>query len=398
MDEGTPRSRACRAIPPLAGHAIALTGHRRSDELAALVEAVGATTLVGPMLRVRPDGDHRGGLWAATAAVIACPPDYFIATTAIGVRAWLDAAATWGLRNDLVDALRRTRIVARGPKVVGALHTASLPIWRSDRTGTIADVVDALAAQRLDGARVAVQVPATEGALFVARVEQLGANVVAVDAYDLAAPDDPSAAGRLVRAVAERRVSAVTFTSRAAVRNFAAIARDDGVADGVVDALRRHVLPLCVGAVTAGAIVDLGVTPSVPAEPTLGAMVETLAADLWQRHHRHLRSGTGSEVVLQGRLVVDRRASVLLSDREAAVLRRLTDAAGRVVGGDSLLRSVWPNEDVDPAVIETTMARLRRRLRGTGVVIETVRRRGYVVRSRVEHCDPAANLSTPVPA
>jgi DNA-binding winged helix-turn-helix (wHTH) protein len=64
-----------------------------------------------------------------------------------------------------------------------------------------------------------------------------------------------------------------------------------------------------------------------------------------------------------------------------------------VVGNDALLRAVWPHEAVDPAAVETTVARVRRRLRGTGLTIDTVRRRGYVLRCAVADCETTPNLS-----
>jgi uroporphyrinogen-III synthase len=406
MHEGTDRLRDCRVIPPLAGHTVALTGERRSHELAVHLEACGATTMVGPVLQARADGDVLGRLWAATAAIIACPPDYLVATTATGMRSWLDGAAAWGLREDLVAALGSTRVLARGPKVEGALHAAGLAVWFADRSGRLDGLLDALAAQGVRGARVAVQVPGQDGEAVMARVAELGANVVAVDAYELGRPDDLGPARRLVRAVAERRVSAVTFTSRAAARTFVDLARVEQLGEPVMAALAGDVVPFCVGPVAAGGLAEAeatGVAAVWPAQPTLGAMVDALSSELRRRHHRHLRTADGVEVVVQGRSVAGPSSMVLMSDREGALLRQLVESAGRVVSTDVLLRRVWTGEDVEPAVIETTMARLRRRLRGTGITVETRRRRGYLLPVDVVNCGQLiasgpANLSAPAVA
>jgi len=118
---------SCREILPLAGHLIGVTGDRRVEELAALLRSLGGTVLHGPTLHVRPISEDDGRLRTATAALIARPPDYLVATTGIGIRGWINAAATWGMANDLVAALGSTTVLARGPKVVGAIAVAGIP-------------------------------------------------------------------------------------------------------------------------------------------------------------------------------------------------------------------------------------------------------------------------------
>jgi uroporphyrinogen-III synthase len=41
-------------MPPLVGHTVAVTGDRRSDELAAHLRGMGAGVLLGPVIRTRP--------------------------------------------------------------------------------------------------------------------------------------------------------------------------------------------------------------------------------------------------------------------------------------------------------------------------------------------------------
>ena len=42
-------------------------------------------------------------------------------TTGIGIRAWIEAAQSWGLDHALLDALSGARVVARGPKAAAAV-------------------------------------------------------------------------------------------------------------------------------------------------------------------------------------------------------------------------------------------------------------------------------------
>jgi DNA-binding winged helix-turn-helix (wHTH) protein len=103
--------------------------------------------------------------------------------------------------------------------------------------------------------------------------------------------------------------------------------------------------------------------------------------------HHHLRLSAGDDVVVQGRLVVGGGKQVMTSEREAALLRRLIGPPRRTVSRADLLRSVWDAEVVEPSVLDATMARLRRRLQGTGLEILTVPGRGYLVMADVVDCD-----------
>lgn len=365
-------------MPPLLGHTVAITGDRRADELAVHLRSLGAEVLHGPVIRTRPLSADDAGLRSATSAVLEEPPRYLLATTGIGVRSWFNAASSWRVRAALLDALRSTRVLARGPKVVGALSEVGIGpsfVARSERT---AAMVDHLLAMRIEGAHVAVQLPADPMEETVAAIRRAGARVTAVPVYEWAVPEDLDPARRLVRAVAGGRVSAVVFTSRPAVRQLSSIAGAEGVEHQVGAALRRRVLPVCIGPSTADELRALtGAAPCCPERAVLGALAPAVADGLRLSGHHHVRVPDGRDVVVQGRLVASRGTSVMTSDREAAVLSRLSRPPVRMVSRRDIVRSVWGADASEPAILDTTMARLRRRLRGTGLTVVTVAGRGY---------------------
>ena len=75
-----------------------------------------------------------------------------------------------------------------------------------------------------------------------------------------------------------------------------------------------------------------------------------------------------------------------LSPREAGVLSVLMRRAGRVVGKPVVLQELSSADpsamDLSDAAVEVMVHRLRRKLEGSGVVIQTVRGFGYVLRAR----------------
>jgi uroporphyrinogen-III synthase len=73
-----------------------------------------------PALSTEPNQVDDASLRAATEEVLGKPVDVFLATTGIGMKGWFAAAEGWGMLDELLDALGRAEILARGPKSVGA--------------------------------------------------------------------------------------------------------------------------------------------------------------------------------------------------------------------------------------------------------------------------------------
>lgn len=365
----------------LAGYTIAVTADRRSEEQAELIERRGGTVMAGPVIRTLPLVDENG-LRQATEQVIACPPDVVVLCTAVGVRGWLSTAESLGLDAALLTALERSEVVARGPKAAGAALTAGLAVTWQTPGATYAEVVDHLATrpfERPDRApvRVAVLLDGAESAPLLTVLPDLGYDVLAVPVYRWHLPADRTPAERIVTAVAERTIDAVTFTSAHAVTNFATIAQDIGRWEDVCRSCQSGAVTVAaVGPVTAGRVTTLGLgEPVEPKNARLGAMVQSLVVALAARST--VLDLDGTSLLIQGRMVMAGNDSpVNLTDRERAVLTLLARRPGAVVSKGTLLREVWTGE-TDDHVVEVTVGRLRRRLGGAGSHIETVMRRGY---------------------
>lgn len=365
------------ALRPLQGFVVGVTADRRWQEQAELLERRGATVLHGPTistLYLADDEDvHR-----ATLAVVADPPDYLVATTGIGVRAWLETAAAWGLGDRLVDALATTKIVARGPKAAAALQAGGLEVWERSPTEQMEAILDLLLAEPLEGQRVVVQEYGMESPPFVQALTAAGADVLGVTVYRWRRPDDPAPALRLVEAACERRVDAVTFTSAPAVHNLFEIASEAGAsrADDLRAAFNGRVVAACVGPVCAEGARQEGVTdPLVPGVGRLGLLVRSLS-EHFEGQRQTLRL-SGAEVVVQGSAVEVDGQVVELTAKERGVFEMLAVAPGAVVARAALLEQVWGSAETDPHVLEVTVGRLRKKLGPHGNAVQASPGRGY---------------------
>lgn len=361
----------------LAGYTIGVTADRRSDEQIELFERRGARVVHGPTIRTLPlDDDER--LHEATRSVVEQPPDLVIFTTAIGARSWHGAAESRNVGDALLHALRRSAVITRGPKAKGAAVTLGLDVQWTAPNARIFEVVDHVKATAPRGCRIALQLDGGTNAYIADQLEDAGFEVVRVAIYRWTLPEDPSPALRLVAAVCERTVDAVTFTASPALRNFFAIADQAGRLDQVTDVLARGAVDaVCVGPACDEAAASFGVDRTVaPVHFRLGAMVQAFAGSV--AHRSSALTLAGIPVMVQGRVVfIDGTDEVQLSDRERDVLAVLARRPGNVVSKSALVREVWANRDGDEHVAEVTVGRLRQRLGPAGAGIETVVRRGY---------------------
>lgn len=356
----------------LSGFVVGVTGDRRAEEQIELLERRGAEVIHGPTISTRLLVDTPE-LEAACRALLAEPPTLVVATTGVGVRSWMEAADGLGIGDQLRHRLRGAEFIARSPKAAGALHTADLPVhWRSPGE-QVADVLDHLARRDLTGVRVAVQRDGATEARLAAELARRGADVVDVPAYRWEQPADSAPAHRLLDAIADAQVDAITVTSAPALANLLAMADDRGD-DLVREQLGSTVVVACVGPVCEAAAAAAGIGRRIaPERFRLGSMVKVLAdaldATAWSATvDGHLVEVHGAEVTVDG-------VTATVSRRVRQVLDALAEADGAVVS-KATLAQLWPRP-VDGHVVEVTVGRARAALGPAAALVATVPRRGY---------------------
>lgn len=357
---------------PLAGFTIGVTAARRAEEFGALIERRGGAVLHAPALRILPLADDTE-LRAATEELIAKAPDVVVATTAIGFRGWLEAAGGWGDRQKLLDCLGDVELLARGPKVKGAIRAAGLTETWSPASESMAEVLDRLLHEGVAHRRIALQLHGVPLPGFVEALQAGGADVVVVPVYRWMPPEDLAPVDRLIEATVARALDAVTFTSAPAATALLSRADERGQLAALLDALKGDVLAACVGSVTATPLRERGIGTVQPERFRLGPLVQVLCDEL---------PGRARTLQVAGRRLEIRGHAVLLDGglrpvppTGMALLGALARRPGWVVPRAELLR-VLPGAGRDEHAVETAMARLRTSL-GDPRLIQTVVKRGY---------------------
>ncbi|MFI1718442.1 uroporphyrinogen-III synthase [Streptomyces litmocidini] len=357
---------------PLAGFTIGVTAARRADELIALLRRRGAAVVHGPALRIVPLADDTE-LLAATKELIGNAPDVVVATTAIGFRGWIEAAEGWGHGDELLAVLRNVELLARGPKVKGAVRAAGLTESWSPSSESMAEVLDRLLDEGVAGRRIALQLHGEPLPGFVEALAAGGAEVVGVPVYRWMPPEDLGPLDRLLDAILSRGLDAVTFTSAPAAASLFSRAADRGVRDELVAALRHDVLTVCVGPVTALPLQAEGIDTHQPERFRLGPLVQLLCRELPARSR--VLPVAGHRVEVRGHAVLVDGLLRPVPPAGMALLGLLARRPGWVVSRADLLRAL-PGAGRDEHAVETAMARLRSAL-GTPKLIQTVVKRGY---------------------
>lgn len=366
---------------PLAGFTVGVTAARRADELGALLQRRGAAVLHAPALRIVPLADD-SELLAATKDLLDQAPDIVVATTAIGFRGWIEAADGWGLGEALLDRLRGVEVLARGPKVKGAIRAAGLQEEWSPSSESMAEVLDRLLEHGVEGRRVAVQLHGEPLPGFVESLRAGGAEVVGVPVYRWMPPEDIAPMDRLLDVTVARGVDALTFTSAPAAASLLSRAEDRGLLPELLNALNHDVVPACVGPVTALPLQAHGVDTVQPERFRLGPLVQLLCQELPGR--ARTLPIAGHHVEIRGHAVLVDGALRPVPPAGMSLLRALCRRPGWVVPRSDLLRAL-PGAGRDEHAVETAMARLRTSL-GTPKLIQTVVKRGYRLA-----LDPAAD-------
>lgn len=358
------------ATLPLAGCVIAVTADRRVTELRVALERRGALVEHHPALRsvAHPNED---AAVRSTRTLLADQPDVVVVTTAIGFRAWIEAADAVGLADDLLATLGRSRLIARGPKARGAIEAADLsPDWVAG-SETVEEIQRHLLDEGIAGQHIAVQLHgAGAGGLDAALVEA-GAKVTGVMTYRWESADRVALCSS-VAATADGQLDAVVFTSAPGVEAWLTGAEPEQI-ERMRDLIAADRLVVAtVGPITAEPLLRVGLKPLVPERWRLGAMLRELVGHFAQR--RPIDTVAGPLLVRARHIVLDGR-TITVAPACRIILGALVDAHGDVVLRGDLL-DLLPGDARNPHALDVTIARLRSST-GSPDLVRTVVKRGY---------------------
>jgi uroporphyrinogen-III synthase len=255
---------------------------RRARELATLVTTFGGEPISAPSMREVPLESNTEAL-AFADRLERGEFDLLVLLTGVGTRALIATIEqVRGSRDSFIDALRRTRIVARGPKPVAALRDVQVPVWvTAPEPNTWREILTTLDSRAgelpLTGLKVAVQEYGVSNPDLLAGLRDRGATVTAVPVYQWALPEDLEPLRAACRSLVEGTIDVVLFTTATQAVHLLNVAETMGLGEAVLDGLRRCVV-VSIGPTTSEELRERGTHPDMEAShPKMGFLVREAA-------------------------------------------------------------------------------------------------------------------------
>lgn len=249
---------------------------RRAKEIATLIRNQGGEPQIAPALREAPLESNSDALEFA-AALMRDEFDVVVFLTGVGVRALLGIVETQCGREAFLEALRRVKVAARGPKPLAVLRELQVPVsiaavdpftWRE----LVAATEEQLGGG-FSGLRIAVIEYGAPSEDLLSALAARNAIVSPVPVYQWALPDDIEPLREAVDAIVQGKIDLVLFTNGAQPTHLFRIAQDMGLAERLAHGLRSTVVA-SIGPSTTEQLDHLGLSPDFePSHPKMGLLV-----------------------------------------------------------------------------------------------------------------------------
>lgn len=223
--------------------------------------------------------------------------DAVVFMTGVGTRFLFDVLTERDGTKQFLRSLRKTTVVARGPKPLKVLQEFQIPAAiQVPEPNTWREILEALETHEsgipLRGSRIAIQEYGVSSEAFVDALRKKGALVHCVPVYRWALPDNLEPLKNAIHEIISGKVQFAFFTSAVQVRHLLKVATELGLADTLRRAIKDLVV-VSVGPTTSEVLVDEGFPVDFePSHPKMGQMVSECA----KQAHELLKTKTASAI------------------------------------------------------------------------------------------------------
>jgi len=248
---------------------------RRAVEMAALIRKQGGDPFVAPSMREVPI-DEDSAIFRFAERLFAGEFDMMALLTGVGTRQLQRILAARFTDNQFAEALRKITVAARGPKPVAALRELGVtPTLVAPEPNTWRELLQVTEGR--PERRIAVQEYGRSNPELLEGWHARGAEVTSVRVYQYGLPQDAEPLRAAARRLAAGEFDVALFTTAVQIANLAQVARDGGIEEPMLEAL-RHCLVGSIGPTTTEALEEFGVHPVMePSHPKMGLLVREAA-------------------------------------------------------------------------------------------------------------------------
>jgi uroporphyrinogen-III synthase len=256
---------------------------RRADEMASLIKRHGGVPVAAQTMREVAISDAADGAHAFAKSLAAGDFDVVVLMTGVGTRGLAKEIESTLPEAAFADALRKVRLIARGPKPAQVLRAMGVTTFEQAPEPNTWRELDAMLAGSLEGKRIAIQEHGAPSEELYSALRERGAVVTPVLVYRWALPEDTRPLKEALTRIAGGGVDVALFTSRAQIEHLFIVAAELGIEPDVRHAFKKMLLgsigPVC----TEGLRLE-GLSPALePTHPKMGHLVKEMAGHLAAR-------------------------------------------------------------------------------------------------------------------
>jgi uroporphyrinogen-III synthase len=246
---------------------------RRSAEIETLIGRQGGEPFVAPSVKEKALDDEHTDAFRMLAGLEAGKFELLVLMTGVGLKFWREVVAARYSTSRADEALRKVRLLARGPKPSAVLRSAGLvPDITIPEPNTWNEIVEAIGQSQ--ERRIAIQEYGRPNREFVAALRALGAETESFALYRWELPENLGPLREAIRRLASRDVDVVLFTSSIQLEHLLFVAEEQQMRDQVLETLRGDVVIGSIGPIMTEELAHHGLKPDVvPSSPKMGALV-----------------------------------------------------------------------------------------------------------------------------
>ena len=205
-----------------------------------------------------------------------------ILLTGVGTRILVEALQTRYKKEEIIEALKKTRIVPRGPKPIRVLRELGIPYAVTvPEPNTWREILATLDANKdtvpVEGRVVALQEYGVPNPELIKGLKDRAANLLVVPVYRWALPDDTAPLKKAIAGIVEGKMQVAVFTTAIQIEHVLKVARELGLEDKLKGALSRAVVA-SVGPDCSEAIRSFGLPVDIePESSKMGPLVAAVA-------------------------------------------------------------------------------------------------------------------------
>jgi uroporphyrinogen-III synthase len=272
--------------PSLKGKTVAITRPAgQAEEAGKLISEMGGIPYYIPAIEIKGLSDCaalKKFIWELQKGYV----DYVILMSTNGVKYLFSAAQTFGLTMLLMEGLKKTFVIAVGPKTAEAMKECYVRVDLIPEKYSSEGLLEVLGEKEVKGKKI--RIPRTSNATptLTDKLREMGADVQEIYVYQSGLPADEKLKIKFYEDLAGGKVDAVVFGSGLSAKNIFKMLSEKASMGQLRSLIKEKVTTVAIGPTTADALREMDVKVDVVPEDYLFENALLALAKFWSKTAR----------------------------------------------------------------------------------------------------------------